>query len=108
MNFGEFWGFSDLFKKRGDLRGDPTWQNAVWVVIFAVSLDGFATAHRPSAGMRFKLTRDCLIAEPKWLIVNNCERHDSEIYNIEDMTKSPSPKKLTPFHIRSKDLKKDM
>ena len=23
------------------------------------------------------------------------------------MTKSPSPKKLTPFHIRTKDLKKD-
>ena len=49
--------------------------------------------------------------------MNNCERHHSEIYNIEDMTKSPSPKsstqslrpakKLTPFHVRTKDLKKD-
>lgn len=24
------------------------------------------------------------------------------------MTKSPSPKKLTPFHVRTKDLKKDI
>ena len=39
---------------------------------------------------------------------DNCERHHSEIYNIEDMTKSPSPKKLTPFHVRTKDLKKDI
>ena len=49
--------------------------------------------------------------------MNNCKRHHSEIYNIEDMTKSPSPKsstqslrpakKLTPFHVRTKDLKKD-
>ena len=39
--------------------------------------------------------------------MNNCECLYSEIYNNKDMTKSPSPKKLTPFHIRTKDLKKD-
>lgn len=27
-------------------------------MIFALSLDGFATAHRPSADGRFKFTRD--------------------------------------------------
>ena len=80
MNYGEFCRFSDLFKKRGDLRGDPTLQNAVWVVIFA---------------------------EPKWLTVNNCKHLHFEIYNNEDMTKSPSPKKLPPFHIRNKDMEKE-
>lgn len=39
--------------------------------------------------------------------MNNCERHHSEIYSNEDMTKSPSPKKLTPFHIRNKDMGKE-
>jgi len=43
MNFAYFQIQS---KKRGDPRGDPTWQIAVWVVIFA---------------------------EPKWLIVNECK-----------------------------------
>lgn len=54
--------------------------------------------------MRFGLL---YFAELKWLTVKNYEHHHSEIYNNEDMTKSPSPKKLTPFHIRTKDLKKD-
>ena len=41
------------------------------------------------------------------MIVNNFERHYSEIYSNEDMTKSPSPKKMTPFYIRNKDLGKE-
>ena len=39
--------------------------------------------------------------------MNECKCHLSEIYNIEDMTKSILSEKLTPFHVRTKDLKKD-
>lgn len=57
--------------------------------------------------MRFKLTRDWLIAKPKWLIVNNRERHDRTFYNIEIMATTPSARKLTPFHVRPKDMNKE-
>ena len=75
-----FWGFSDLFK------------NVVTCVV--TRLDK----------MRFGLLY--LQNQSGW-IVNECKCHLSEIYNIEDMTKSILSEKLTPFHVRTKDLKKD-
>ena len=39
--------------------------------------------------------------------MNNRERHDQTFYNIEIMATSPSARKLTPFHVRPKDMNKE-
>ena len=40
--------------------------------------------------------------------MNNCERHHSNFLLRKNMATTPSPKKLTPFHIRNKDMGKEI